>query len=204
MGRQPELAIRAAVGAGSGALVRHLLVEAMMLATLGGLLAVLAAPWVLGVLLSLAPPDMPRLEEVHIEGAVLAFALVASMGAGLLAGLAPALQLTAPQLMEVLRNGSAGTGRWRARRALVVAETALAFVLAAGAGLMIRTLSGLLEVPTGLASPERVMVADLDLPQSRYPRERIPTFARDLMQRVATAPGVQCVALLTNVHIDTR
>src|SRR5207253_7034191 len=92
------------LGAGRGALVRHLLVEAMMPATLGGLLAVLAAPWVLGVLLSLAPSDMPRLEEVHIEGAVLAFALVASMGAGLLAGLAPALQLTAPQLMEVLRN----------------------------------------------------------------------------------------------------
>src|SRR5712671_676610 len=146
MARQRELAIRAALGAGRGALVRHLLVEALVL-------AVLAAPWVLGVLLSLAPPDMPRLEEVHIEGAVLAFALVASMGAGLLAGLAPALQLTSPQLMEVLKNGSGGTKRWRARSALVVAETALAFMLAAGAGLMIRTLSGLLEVPSGLAAP---------------------------------------------------
>jgi len=167
MARQRELAIRAALGAGRGALVRHLLVEAMMLATLGGLLAVLAAPWVLGALLSLAPPDMPRLEEVHIEGAVLAFALVASMGAGLLAGLAPALQLTSPKLMEVLKNGSGGTARWRARSALVVAETALAFMLAAGAGLMIRTLSGLLEVPSGLAAPERVLLADLDLPPSR-------------------------------------
>src|SRR6267378_2472255 len=141
--------------------------ELAILAALGGLLAVLAAPWVLGALLSLAPPDMPRLEEVHIDGAVLAFALVASMGAGLLAGLAPALQLTAPRLMEVLKNGSGGTGRWRARRALVVAETALAFVLATGAGLMIRTLSGLLEVPSGLAAPERVLLADLDLPPSR-------------------------------------
>src|SRR2546428_14004295 len=120
MGRQPELAIRAAVGAGRGALMRHLLVEAMVLATLGGLLAVLAAPWILGALLSLAPPDMPRLEEVHIDGAVLAFALVASMGAGLLAGLAPALQLTSPQLMEVLKNGSGGTRRRAAREAAVV------------------------------------------------------------------------------------
>ncbi len=204
MARQRELAIRAALGAGRGALVRHLLVEAMMLATLGGLLAVLAAPWVLGVLLSLAPPDMPRLEEVHIEGAVLAFALVASMGAGLLAGLAPALQLTAPQLMEVLRNGSAGTGRWRARRALVVAETALAFVLAAGAGLMIRTLSGLLEVPSGLAAPERVLVADLDLPPSRYPSERILALAQNLMERLQAGPGTRGAALMTSVPLDRR
>src|SRR5207248_2626612 len=71
MARQRELAIRAALGAGRGALVRHLLVEAMVLATLGGLLAVVAAPWVLGALLSLAPPDMPRLEEVHIDAGVL-------------------------------------------------------------------------------------------------------------------------------------
>jgi len=86
----------------------------------------------------------------------------------------------------------------------VVAETALAFVLATGAGLMIRTLSGLLEVPTGLASPERVVVADMDLPQSRYPRDRIPTFARDLLQRVSTDPGVKSAALLTNIPLDQR
>src|SRR5207253_1734961 len=111
------------------------------------------------------------------------FALLSSIGAGLLAGLAPALQLTSPQLMEVLKNGSAGTGRWRARTALVVAEIALAFVLAAGAGLMIRTLSGLLEVPTGLAAPERVLVTDLDLPQARYPEGRIVALAQDLLRR---------------------
>src|SRR5882724_6299476 len=204
MARQRELAIRAALGAGRGALMRHLLVEAMVLATLGGLLAVLAAPWILGALLSLAPPDMPRLEEVHIDGAVLAFALVASMGAGLLAGLAPALQLTSPQLMEVLKNGSGGTGRWRARTALVVVETALAFVLAAGAGLMIRTLSGLLEVPTGLAAPERVLVTDLDLPQARYPEGRIVALAQDLLQRASAIPGVHSGVLTTNLPLDPR
>ena len=204
MARQRELAIRAALGAGRGALVRHLLVEAMVLATLGGLLAVLAAPWILGALLSLAPPDMPRLEEVHIDAAVLAFALLAAMGAGLLAGLAPALQLTSPQLMGVLKNGSGGTGRWRARTALVVVETALAFVLAAGAGLMIRTLSGLLEVPSGLAAPERVLVADLDLPPSRYPPERIFALAQNLMERLQTEPGTRSAALMTSVPLDAR
>src|SRR5712671_3098989 len=194
----------AALGAGRGALARHLIVEALVLAALGGLLAVLAAPWVLGGLLSLAPPDMPRLEEVHIEGAVLAFALVASMGAGLLAGLAPALQLTSPQLMDVLKNGSGGTKRWRARSALVVAETALAFMLAAGAGLMIRTLSGLLEVPSGLAAPERVLLADLDLPPSRYPSERVLALAQNLMERLQAEPGTRSAALMTSVPLDRR
>src|SRR5439155_769417 len=140
--------------------------------------AALDVPWMLSALLSLAPPDLPRLEEIRLDGAVMAFALVASIGAGLLAGLAPALQLTSPQLMDVLKNGSGGTGRWRARTALVVAETGLALVLAVGSGLMIRTLSGLLEVPSGLAAPERGLVADLDLPPSRYPDERIFGLAR--------------------------
>ena len=204
MARQRELAIRAALGAGRGALVRHLLVEALVLAAIGGLLAVLAAPWMLSALLSLAPPDLPRLEEIRLDGAVMAFALVASIGAGLLAGLAPALQLTSPQLMDVLKNGSGGTGRWRARTALVVAETGLAFVLAVGAGLMIRTLSGLLEVPSGLAAPERVLVADLDLPPSRYPDERIFGLARDLVARLQAEPGVRSAALMTSVPLDPR
>ena len=202
--RQRELAIRAALGAGRGALVRHLLVEAIVLATLGGLVAVLTAPWLLQALLSLAPPDMPRIEEVHVDGVVMAFALLASIGAGLLAGLAPALQLTRPQLMDVLRNGAGGTGRLRARTALVVTETALAFVLAVGAGLMIRTLAGLLQVPSGLAAPERVLVADLDLPPSRYPAERILALAQGLIQRLGAEPGTRSAALTTSVPLDPR
>ena len=205
MARQRELAIRAALGGGRAELVKHLLTEAMVLAALGGGLAVLLAPWALSALLSLAPPDMPRLEEVHLDGVVLGFALAASLLAGLLAGLLPALQVTRPQLMDVLKNGSAGTPtRGRARAALVVTETALAFVLAAGAGLMIRTLSGLLEVPTGLAAPERVLVADLDLPQARYPMERIAAFAPQLLQRLSVAPGVRSGALTSSVPLDPR
>ena len=205
MARQRELAIRAALGGRRGDLVRQLMTEAMLLAAAGGALGLIAAPWCLSALVALAPPDTPRLDEVHLDGAVLLFSLGATMAAGLLAGLVPALQITEPHLMEVLTNGSGGTARrTRARSALVVAETALAFVLAAGAGLMIRTLSSLLEVPTGLASPERVMVADLELPQSRFPSERIPAFARDLLQRIATAPGVQSAALLSNVPLDPR
>ncbi len=205
MARQRELAIRAALGGGRAALVRHLLAEAMVLAALGGGLAILAAPWALSALLALAPPDMPRLDEIRLDGAVLGFALLASMAAGLLAGLLPGLQLTQPHLMDVLKNGASGTpGRARARSALVVAETALAFVLVAGAGLMIRTLSVLLDAPTGLAAPERVLVADLDLPQARYPSERIAAFAQQLMTTMSTAPGVRSGALMTSVPLDPR
>ena len=205
MARQRELAIRAALGAGRGALVRHLLVEAMVLALAGGIAGVLAAPWMLQALLSLAPAGMPRLDEVRLDLPVLAFALAASMAAGVLAGLAPALQLTRPALMDVLKNGAGATAtRSRARTALVVAEMGLAFILAAGAGLMIRTLSGLLEVPTGLAAPERVLAAELDLPLARYPQERVATFAQDLLQRLASVPGLRSSTLSTAVPLDPR
>jgi len=205
MARQRELAIRAALGGGRGELVRQLLTEAMVLAVLGGGLAILIAPWALSALLALAPQDMPRLDEIHVDGVVLGFAMAASMAAGLLAGLLPALQVTQPRLLDVLKNGTGGTAsKGNARAALVVAETALAFVLAAGAGLMIRTLSVLLEVPTGLAASDRVLVADLDLPRARYPDERIVALAQDLMQRLAVAPGVRSGALMTSVPLDPR
>ena len=205
MARQRELAIRAALGGGRFELIRQLMTEAMLLAVVGGGLGLVVAPWFLSALLTLAPPDTPRLDEIHLDGAVLLFSLGASTAAGLLAGLVPALQITQPHLMEVLTNGTGGTAkRPRARSALVVVETALAFVLAVGAGLMIRTISGLLEVPTGLASPERVLVTDMDLPRSRYPPDRIATVARELLQRVSTSSGVQSAALTTNVPLDPR
>src|SRR5262249_26114926 len=205
MARQRELAIRAALGGGRAELVRQLMTEAMLLAAIGGGLGLLAAPWCLSALLALAPPDTPRLDEIRLDGAVLLFSLGASTAAGLLAGLVPALQVTRPQLMEVLTNGSGGSAnRGRARSALVVVETALAFVLAVGAGPVIRTLSGLPGGPTGLAPRDGVVVADMDLPPSRYPRERISAFARDLMQRIAVGPGLQSAALLSSVPLDPR
>ena len=205
MARQRELAIRGALGGGRGALVRQLLTESLMLSAIGGALSLLLAPWALAAVLSLAPRDLPRLHEIHLDGSVLAFAMVAAMIAGLLAGLLPALQMTRPDLMSTLRDGASGTlGRGRARAALVVTETALAFMLAAGAGLMVRTLSGLLEVRPGLAAPERVLVADLDLPQARYPDQRIWAFAQQLAQRLSAVPGMAGSALMTSVPLDSR
>lgn len=205
MARQRELAIRAALGGGRGELVGHLLIESMFVALAGGALGMVLAAWGLDALLALSPKGTPRLDEVHLDAAVLGFALLISIVAGLLAGLAPALQVTQPRLMDVLRNGASGSGaRARARSALVVAEMALALVLAAGAGLMIRTLAVLLDVRTGLASPERVLVADLDLPEAQYGNDRVSTFAQQLLQRVSAVPGVRSSALLTNVPLDPR
>ena len=205
MARQRELAIRAALGGGRGELVGHLLIESMFVALAGGALGMVLAAWGLDALLAFSPKGTPRLDEVHLDAAVLGFALLISIVAGLLAGLAPALQVTQPRLMDVLRNGASGSGaRARARSALVVAEMALALVLAAGAGLMIRTLAVLLDVRTGLASPERVLMADLDLPEAQYGNDRVATFAQQLLQRVSAVAGVRSSALLTNVPLDPR
>jgi predicted permease len=205
MARHRELAIRAALGGGRGALVRQMLTESLVLSALGGALSLVLAPWALGAVLSLAPRDLPRLHEIHLDGWVLAFAVVAAMVAGLLAGVLPALRMTRPDLMSALRDGTSGAaGRSRDRAALVVAETALAFVLAVGAGLMVRTLSGLLEVSPGLTAPERVLVADLDLPQARYPDARIWDFAQQLVQRLSALPGMAGTALMTSVPLDSR
>ena len=205
MARHRELAIRAALGGGRGALVRQMLTEALVLSSLGGALSLLLAPWVLRAVLALAPRDLPRLHEIHLDAGVVAFAVVAAIFAGLLAGVLPALRMTRPDLMDALREGASGSGgRSRDRAVLVVAETALAFVLAVGAGLMVRTLSVLLEVPPGLAAPEHVLVADIDLPQVRYPDPRIWSFAEQLVQRLSALPGITGSALMTSVPLDSH
>jgi predicted permease len=202
--RQRELAIRAALGSGRGRIVRQLLTEALLLAVVGGALGVLLAAWGLDGLVALAPKTIPRLDEVRLNGSVLAFALVISIGSGLLAGLAPALHASRPDLVEALKNGASGvSSRGRARAALVVAEVALALVLVIGAGLMIRTLARLLNVRTGLGDPARVLVAETVLPQDRYAKlEQISAFQQQLLARAAALPGVKSAAITTGVPMD--
>ena len=173
MARQRELAIRGALGGGRGALVRQLLTESLVLSAMGGALSVILAPWALAGACRSRPARPPEAAGDPSREAVLALGVVGAMLAGLLAGLLPALQITRPDLLSALRDGASGTsGRSRSRVALVVTETALAFVLAAGAGLMVRTLSGLLEVRPGLAAPERVW-----WPTWIFLRRAIPTSA---------------------------
>ena len=202
--RQRELAIRAALGSGRGRIVRQLLTEALFLALVGGALGVLLAAWGLDGLVALAPRTIPRLDEVRLNGSVLGFALAMSIGSGLLAGLAPALHASRPDLVEALKNGAAGaTSRGRARATLVVAEVALALVLVIGAGLMIRTLARLLGVRSGLGDPARVLVAETVLPKNRYEKpEQIHAFQQQLLARAAALPGVKSAAITTSVPLD--
>jgi predicted permease len=202
--RQRELAIRAALGSGRGRIVRQLLTEALLLAVLGGALGVLLAAWGLDGLIALAPRSIPRLDEVRLNASVVGFALAMSVGSGLLAGMAPALHASRPDLVEALKNGASGaTSRGRARAALVVAEVALALVLVIGAGLMIRTLARLLGVRPGVADPARVLVAETVLPRDRYEKpEQVTAFQEQLLARAAALPGVKSAAITTGVPLD--
>ncbi|HET7788297.1 MAG TPA: ABC transporter permease [Myxococcales bacterium] len=204
--RQREMAIRAALGGNRRRLVRQLLTESLLLSLLGGALGVALATWGVDALVALAPRDIPRIDEVRLNGAVLAFALAVSIGAGLLAGLWPSLQSSRPDLAEALKEGSGGaTSRGRARSVLVVVEVALALVLVVGAGLMIRTLQRLLDVPVGLADPARVLVADVDLPPQKYPRDdQVNAFQTEVLRRVQALPGVFSAALASNIPLDGR
>jgi predicted permease len=202
--RQRELAIRAALGSGRARIVRQLLTEAVLLSLGGGLLGVLLAAWGVDALVALAPKTIPRLDEVRLDPAVLGFALGISLLSGLIAGVMPALQATRPDLVDALKNGSlTTTSRSRLRSSLVVAEVALALVLAIGAGLMIRTLARLLDVPTGLSDPAHVFVARLDLPAETYAKdEKILAFQRQLLPRLLAMPGVKSAALASNVPLS--
>ena len=202
--RQRELAIRAALGSGRARIVRQLLTEAVLLGLAGGALGVLLAAWGVDGLVALAPKSIPRLDEVRLDPAVLGFALVVSLVSGLAAGAAPALHATRGDLVDALKNGAAGaTSRSRLRSALVVAEVALALVLVIGAGLMIRTLARLLDVPTGLSDPAHVFVADVDLPAEKYADDsRILAFQRQLLPRLQAMPGVKAAALISNIPLS--
>ena len=204
--RQREIAIRAALGSGRGRILRQLLTEALLLALAGGALGVLLAAWGLDALVALAPRTIPRLDEVHLNGPVLIFALAISVASGVIAGLVPALHASRPDLVEALKNGAAGaTSRGRARAALVVAEVALALILVIGAGLMIRTLNRLLDVRTGLGDPSHVLVSETVLPKDRYGNpDTIRAFQQQLLQRASALPGVKNAAITTSVPLDPQ
>src|SRR5256885_3313028 len=201
--RQRELAIRAALRSRRGRLVQQLLTEAVLLGLCGGALGLLLAAWGVDVLVSLAPKSIPRLDEVRLDGAVLVFGLCAALFSGMLAGLVPALHASRTDVVEALKNGGAcSPAPGRARAALVVVEVALALVLAVGAGLMIRTVHGLLAVPVGVSDPAHVLVADLDLPDEKYGKpEQVQAFHREAVRRISALPFVSSAAFASNVPL---
>jgi putative ABC transport system permease protein len=192
--RTREIAIRSAVGASRGRIVRQLTTESLVLALAAGSLGLLLALWGSGALVALAPRDLPRIDEVRIDGWVLAFTFFVSVAASLLFGLAPALHASRVDLNESLKLGgsrtTAGGAAGRLRGTLVVAEIALSVVLLAGAGLLIKSFVALHNVALGFR-PENVLVMETSVPSSSVESERRAVrFYKDLLAQTATAPGV--------------
>ncbi|HYV65615.1 MAG TPA: ABC transporter permease, partial [Myxococcales bacterium] len=188
--RERELAVRAALGASRAQLVRKMLVESIFLALLGGTLGMAIAIWGVDLLLA-AGPQLPRARQVRVDGAVLAFALGASLLSGMLFGLLPALTTTHSRLQDALRGASASAAPRprRLRRALVAADVALALVLVCGAALLLRSFGRLVEVDPGFDAKGSVTLV-AGVPGND---EHIRTVFRAVLQRLRELPGTTAV-----------
>jgi putative ABC transport system permease protein len=189
--RDTELALRAALGASRVRLLRQLLTETGLLSLAGAALGLLGARWGVELMVRLLPADLPRVGEIRLDLRVAMFALGASLIAALVSGLWPAIQATRQAPSEPLREGSARTtrSRRRAHSVLVASEVALAVVLLAAAGLLVRTLGNLRHVDPGFETA-RGLTARLTLPAARYPESALAPFFDRLRERLEAIPGV--------------
>jgi putative ABC transport system permease protein len=195
--RLKEVAIRTALGANRWQVVRQLLTESVLLALVGGVAGLGLAYLGVRALVALNPTNLPRVEELRIDGPVMAFTLVVSLVTGVLFGLAPALQTSRTNLRDTLnesaRGATADRGGRNVRRALVVSELALALTLLVGAGLLIRSFARLQRVEPGF-DPRNVLTMTLSLPQSKYASDTQQlAFFDQALPRVAAVPGVEAV-----------
>ena len=208
-GRQQEMAMRSALGASRGRMVRQMLTESILLSLAGGAAGVATAVGSLEFILRFVPSNIPRLNEVSVDWVVLAFALLISLLTGLLFGLAPAMHSTRVSLASAIREGARGAGysarTGRLRDALIVSELALAVVLMVGAGLLLRTLWGLLRENPGF-NPTQVVAANLWLPVPNDPKmdpyltfAQQTTFNRELLRRMNAIPGVELAGITSSL-----
>jgi putative ABC transport system permease protein len=194
-GRQKEIAIRTAVGAGRARIIRQLLTESGLLALLGGAAGLALAKWGMDLLLKLAPQGLPRMNDVSLDGRALAFTAVVTLLTGVIFGLVPALQSSKPNLNETMndtgRGSTEGRQRQLVRSALVVLEVASALVLLVGAGLFIKSFWRLQQVDPGF-NPDNTLTLTVSLPRTKYPEDtqRI-AFFQQLLENVGALPGVQ-------------
>jgi predicted permease len=202
--RQQELAVRAALGAGSADIARELLVESVTLGVLGGIAGLGLAFGALRLLVALSPGNLPRIDEIAIDVRVLLFTLALSIAAGLLFGAIPVFKYAGVQVASALRGGgrsaSASRERHRARNTLVVVQVALALVLLVSAGLMIRTFGALRSVSPGFVDADHVQTLRLSIPLSQVKDETaVVRMHQAIMDKIAGIPGVQSVALTSFV-----
>jgi putative ABC transport system permease protein len=208
--RQKEIAIRVALGASRGQVIRQLLTESVLLAVLGGALGILFAHWSLDLLVSRVGESValttPGWNDIRIDLGMLGFTLLISLATGILFGLVPALQAARPDLNSALKEGgrssAEGLRHNRFRSALVVTQTALAMMLLTGAGLMLRSFVRLQQVNAGF-SARHVLTLVLSLPESRYTNDtQRAAFYQQLTQRLLSLPGVQTVGATSQLPLS--
>ena len=203
--REREFAIRAALGASRVRIVRQLLTESVLLALLGGGAGLLLAMWSIDFLFVFSPGSIPRLDEVGIDGRVLAFTLGISVLTGVVFGLVPALQVSKPDLHHALKEGGrgiGGSGHHRLRNLLVATEVALSLVLLIGAGLMIRSFYRLLEVNPGYRT-ENVLAFRLVLPSASYTKgHQVIGFYQRLLEKIRALPGVRAAGIVSSLPLS--
>jgi predicted permease len=202
--RQKEIAVRAAMGAGASRIASSFLGEALLLGCLGGLAGVLLAWWGVRLLVARGPVTLPRLNEVIVDAASLAFAAAVSVAASLALGALPIVRTTGASVARLLREGGRGStdgrARQRTRRVLVTAQLALALVLLVGSGLMLRTFGRLRAVEPGL-DPSDVTAVGLYVGEGR-PAAELATFYRRVADEVAALPGVEHVGLSQRIPLS--
>jgi predicted permease len=203
--RQQELAVRAALGAGRGRVARQLISEALVLALGGGLVGLLLARAGTSLLRRIAPAELPRVEEIGIDPAVLLFTLAVSLLAGICCGLVPVARLgkdDASRLREGGRAASDGPGRHRLRGRLVVAEVALTVMLLIASGLMIRTFVAMRQVQPGFTAPRQVQTFQVPLPLETGDPAAVARTYQEISRRIEAIPGVTSVGFASSVTMD--
>jgi len=200
--RTKEIAVRTSLGAGPGRIIRQLLTESIVLSAIGSTLGLLLALWGIQALRTLPPGTMPRSDAVSLDLSVLGFTVLLTFLAGVISGVIPALQTTRIALAETLKEsgrGSAG-GRTRhhVRSALMVVEVALAIVLLAGAGLLLRSFERLQRVDPGMR-PEHLLTAVVNVSATKYSSDaQVAQFFTNLIERLKSIPGVEAAGLATS------
>ena len=206
-GRHQELAVRAALGASAGRIVRALLIESLWLGLIGGALGLGLAYGGLRLLVAMGPASLPRMNDIAIDARALAFTVAVSLLSGVLFGLIPALNYRGPRISAALHGGgrtsSASRERHRARSVLVVAQLALALVLLISSGLMIRTFQALRAVEPGFTHPEQLQTMRITIPQPLIAdAERVERTQNDIVDKLAAIPGVTAAAFTSTMPVE--
>ena len=205
--RQQELAVRAALGAGWGRMVRGLLVESVMLGLMGGALGAAFAYAGVRLLLAIGPTNLPRLSEISLDARTLGFTVLLAVLSGLLLGLIPAMKYAGPRASLALRSegraASASRERHRARNTLVVSQVAMALVLLVSAGLMIRTFRALRTVDPGFTDPQHLQVMRISIPGALVAEpERVLRIQNEILEKLAATPGVKSAGLVSEMPME--